>query len=495
MTIPEPLAHRLRRGDRLLGALLPMPNQPLLEHVGHAGFDFAVIDTEHGPGDQLPLMQHLTTADVFGLDTLVRVGAPHEALRALDLGASGIVAPHVSSVDDARAMVAAVQYPPLGNRGFATYTRTGRYGRSDAAEHLARTRDEVIVFAMIEDPAGVGAARAIAELEGISGLLVGPADLACVLGVPGRWDDPRVVAAIRSVRDDAHAVGGAVLSICADAATAREHFAAGSDAVVYNVQGALSTMFEGLARARPSGSRATFTATGRETLVLLPGMLGTAGTWDDVAGELIDDIHCRVARIDLDDSISDMADTVLADAPDRFALAGHSLGAIVALEVVRRTPHRVTRLALLNASAREGSEVQQAAWSQLLGRLDTEPFATVATELARANLPLHRRDDGDLVTRGERMAARVGADGLRRQLAAQSTRPDSRPHLHDIDVATLVVSGAEDQVCPPPLQAELAAGIPDATHLVLDAVGHMAPMEDPAAVAGALRDWLGIGGQ
>jgi pimeloyl-ACP methyl ester carboxylesterase len=79
---------------------------------------------------------------------------------------------------------------------------------------------------------------------------------------------------------------------------------------------------------------------------------------------------------------------------------------------------------------------------------------------------------------------------MRRQLAAQSTRPDSRPHLSTVGVPALVLSGAVDEVCPVALQEELAAGIPDAEHVVLADVGHMAPMEEPGAVAEAIRAWL-----
>ncbi len=227
----------------------------------------------------------------------------------------------------------------------------------------------------------------------------------------------------------------------------------------------------------------------REPLILLPGMLGDARLWEDVALALVDAAEPRVARIDLDDSIAEMAASVLAAAPPRFALAGHSLGAIVALEIARRGPGRVTRLALLNASALPASDAQLATWSDLRLRILDGGFAGVAEELASANLPVGRRD-GPLVGVGVEMAQTVGASGLLRQLTAQGTRPDSRPSLAAIRVPTLVLGGAADEVCPNERQLELADGIAGARHVLLDGIGHLSPLEDPEAVASHLEAWL-----
>lgn len=181
---------------------------------------------------------------------------------------------------------------------------------------------------------------------------------------------------------------------------------------------------------------------------------------------------------------------MLAEAPARFALAGHSLGGIVTLEVLRRAPHCVTRLALCNTTGRDASAAQQEGWSGLAVRSRQDDFRDLARELATANLPDHRRGDDALVQAGARMTLDVGPDGVRRQLAAQATRPDNRPSLARVRVPTLALSGSRDEVCPVTLQEELAAGIPDALHAIVDDAGHMAPMEDPQSVAAHLRAWL-----
>ena len=150
----------------------------------------------------------------------------------------------------------------------------------------------------------------------------------------------------------------------------------------------------------------------------------------------------------------------------------------------------MTRLALLNASARPASEEQLAAWEQLRRRVAAGDFGALAADFAAANLPARRRGDAALVARVEAMARAVGPRALLRQLDAQAGRPDNRAWLGRIGVPALVLSGAEDEVCPPPLQDELAAGIPGAVHATVADAGHMAALEQPAAVAGHMLEWL-----
>ena len=224
-------------------------------------------------------------------------------------------------------------------------------------------------------------------------------------------------------------------------------------------------------------------------LMLLSGMLGDQTLWADVSRELADVALPGPRPIDEHDTITAMAASVLAQAPPRFAVAGHSLGGIVALEIVRQAPDRVTHLALLDTSAWPATPAQLDAWAAMAARTRAGEFAAVAAELGRHTLPEGHRTEA-LVARNTAMADTVGADGLLRQLAAQATRPDARPLLPTLDVPTLVVAGALDHVCPPVRQEELAAGIPGARLVVVDDAGHMAPLESPHAVAGALRAWL-----
>ena len=479
---------RVRGGHRLLGALVRMPNEGLVELAGLVGLDFVVIDTEHGPGDQIALQHHILAAHAGGTAVLVRIGSATEILRALDLGAEGIIAPHVSSPAQAQHVVQAAHYPPRGQRGFATYTRAGRYGLSDPVDHLTAGA-ETVVIAMIEDAAGLAASHAIAAVEGIDGLLLGPADFACELEITGQTQDPRVQNAASTVRSNAQANHRTAVSIVSNASAAQHSFTAGNSMVIYNVQHALGALFTELAHAR-ADSIGPPPSSEPEPLVLLSGMLGDASEWDEVAAALGDGAAVRTSRIDLDDSIAEMAQSVLAEAPATFALAGHSLGAIVAMEIARRAPSRVTRLALLNASGRAASDTQQAAWAEWAARVSGGEFAAVAAELAQATLPTSKRGDPHLVGRNERMAYTVGGDGFLRQLTAQHTRPDSLATLGQLKIPVIIVTGELDEVCPPILQEELTAAFTEATHVRIADTGHMTPLEAPEQVAAHLRQWL-----
>ena len=488
---PATLKQRLADRQQLLGPLLRMPNETLVELTGLVGMDFVVIDTEHGPGDQIPLGQHLTAAAAAGIPALVRVGQLSEILRVLDLGAAGIIVPHIATVEQAQAAVRASSYPPRGDRGFATYSRAGRLGLADAADHL-RAAAETAVVLMIEDAQGVAAAEQIASVPGVDGLFVGPADLAVALGRPGDQSGPQVQQAIHSVHDAARRAGAAVVSIAGDAESARNHFAAGSTMVIYNAMAALGQLFTGLAAGRPAvvGSGAEPVDPGTAApLVLVPGMLSTPRVWDAVVPLLDPAVPVTGIRIDRDDTVAGMAESVLAQAPQRFSLAGHSLGGIVALEIARRAPERIQRLVLLNCSARGPSPAQLDAWSELADRTESGHFEDVVAEQATVNLGPAAADP-DLVSAWSADARSVGPDGLLRQLAAHRTRPESRSTLAATTVPTLVISGGRDRVCPRELQDELAQGLPAARLVVLEEAGHLSPLDSPGPIALLLNEFL-----
>lgn len=458
---------------------------------GLVGMDFVVIDTEHGPGDQIPLTAHLTAAAAAGIPALVRIGNVSEILRVLDLGAAGVIAPHISTVEEAEGVVRAASYPPRGERGFATYTRSGRHGLIDATEHLENARSRTAIILMIEDGAGVRAAEQIASVEGVDALFVGPADLAVAMGFPGQQGAPAVVAAIAEVHDAARRAGVAVVSITADPAIAREHFAGGSNMVLYNVLSALGVLFTSLAGGRGESSVPARGASSAIAypVVFLPGMLGTARLWDDVLADFADPVRAVTGRIDLDDSIGGMAESVLAAAPERFHLVGHSLGGVVALEIARRAPHRVGRMALVNASGRGPSAEQLDAWSELANRTRVGDFERLMSEQADVNLgPI--AGTPRLRERWQTAAHQVGPEGFLRQLTAQSGRPDSLPTLATLGVPALVVSGGLDRVCPPELQRELVAGIPGCRYVTVAGAGHMSPLDSAPELAMVLSEFL-----
>lgn len=227
------LKARLAAGERVLGVLLRMPGEELVEMVAVAGFDFVLVDGEHGPADVTELRRHLAAAQLYDVPVLVRVGAAEPALvlRAIDAGAAGVVAPHVDTPEQAAALVDSAHYPPLGHRGFATYGRAGRFGLVDPREHQERMLAETLVFGMIESPAGVRRAAEIAAVEGLDGIMVGVADLAA----SSTADDPEPAEGIRRVHQVLADQGRWRMDIVNSLASAKTSFDDGAQLVVYNL--------------------------------------------------------------------------------------------------------------------------------------------------------------------------------------------------------------------------------------------------------------------
>jgi len=213
---PRPeLVERLHRGEELIGLIVKMPNHAVLEVAGHLGFDFALIDTEHGASETDDLENHLRAAGSADLDVVVRVGENSQlpVLRALDAGAKGVIVPHIDTPQDAEAAVRAAHYPPLGDRGLAASTRAGRFSTGTMADHLERARRQTAVIVQIEDQKAVDNAFKIAATEHVDAVWLGPGDLSMSLGFPGELDHPLVAGAIDSIVNDVRRAGNTALCV------------------------------------------------------------------------------------------------------------------------------------------------------------------------------------------------------------------------------------------------------------------------------------------
>jgi pimeloyl-ACP methyl ester carboxylesterase len=231
----------------------------------------------------------------------------------------------------------------------------------------------------------------------------------------------------------------------------------------------------------------------RMPLVLLPGLLCDARLWRHQVENLADIADVTVADLTRDDTMAGMAARVLAAAPDRFALAGLSMGGYAALAVMRAAPARVSRLALLDTSAQADTDERRQVRRELNARARAGRFAEIPPLLLQTLIHPARRDDRVLTTTILSMAMTIGADGFLRQQAAIMDRPDSRPGLGAIACPTLVLCGRQDERTPLALHEEIAAAIPGAQLTVIEDCGHMSTLERPEAVTVALRRWLAAG--
>ena len=193
------LKARLAARELVIGTFVKTPSPIIVEVLALTDLACLCIDAEHAPFDRGAIDQCVMAARAGGMETLVRLPAtaPEHVLNALDCGATGIVAPHVRSADEARALVRMCRYG-AGGRGYAGSSRAAGYTTRTMAANLAGAAERTVIVAQIEDPEAIDAIEAIAQVEGIDALFVGRADLTVAYGAATQ-DDPRVVAAVEAV--------------------------------------------------------------------------------------------------------------------------------------------------------------------------------------------------------------------------------------------------------------------------------------------------------
>ncbi|HWA04574.1 MAG TPA: alpha/beta hydrolase [Rhizomicrobium sp.] len=230
-------------------------------------------------------------------------------------------------------------------------------------------------------------------------------------------------------------------------------------------------------------------------LVLLPGMLCDAAFWRaqiDALGDVADAI---VPSFGVLDSFDAMADAVLAGAPDRFALAGHSMGGRVALEILRRAPERVLKLGLFATDYRGHADEQaraaeEARRTAILARIDAEGMEGFARFWAPQVIAPGNMGDPALVGEAVAMMARHDRAACAAQTLAGLTRRDQADVLAAVACPTLVLAGREDKLRPVAVHADMAARVSGSRLSVIEHAAHMIAMEQPAAVAAEMRRWL-----
>ncbi len=225
-------------------------------------------------------------------------------------------------------------------------------------------------------------------------------------------------------------------------------------------------------------------------LVLVPGLISSPRIYAPVIPALWRLAPVMVANHIRDDSMAAIARRILAEAPPRFALAGHSMGGYIAFEIMRQAPERVGRLALINTQARPDMPEASARRRTMITRAKDGDYHTVVDELFSGFVHPSRRDDPRLRQMVHDMAEEVGVLGFIRQLTAIMARPDSRPTLTAIRCPTLVLTGDTYTTSPNSLSKEMADGIDGSWMVVLENCGHLPQPEQPEETAQALMEWL-----
>lgn len=232
-----------------------------------------------------------------------------------------------------------------------------------------------------------------------------------------------------------------------------------------------------------------------ETLVLVPGLMCDHAVWQPVIPALSAQRRCVVIDHGDSEDLSDMAVRLLAQAPSRFALAGHSMGGRVALEVMRLAPERVTHLALMDTgylpkAAGQAGEDEVAKRQALLQIARAQGVRAMARDWVQGMVHPARLGDAPLIESILDMFERKSSDLFARQIKALLNRPDATPVLQALRLPTLVQCGRQDSWANLAQHQAMHALAPGARLDVIEDAGHMAPMERPDAVAASLLGWL-----
>jgi 4-hydroxy-2-oxoheptanedioate aldolase len=216
------LKAKLSRQDFVLGTFLEIPSPQLVEILGLAGFDFVIIDREHGSIDLAQTEGLIRACLSTDISPMVRVAQCDPVLirQPLDMGAVGVHVPQVASVESAALAVRSSRFHPCGERGIQPFVRAASYRAHPTAEYLAQTAEDTAMVFHIEGKQGIEAVDGILALEGTDVVFIGPYDLSQSLGMPGEVEHPLVREAMVEVVEKSKRAGKCVGTFCDDIASA-----------------------------------------------------------------------------------------------------------------------------------------------------------------------------------------------------------------------------------------------------------------------------------
>jgi 2-keto-3-deoxy-L-rhamnonate aldolase RhmA len=199
--------HAIAAGKLQIGLWSSLCSNIVTEVIAHSGFDWIVLDSEHSPNEIPALLSQLQSMEGGTATPVVRPAWNDAVLakRCLDIGAQTLLFPYVQSAEEAKRAVASTRYPPQGVRGVAVATRAGRYGRTPG--YLTKANDEICVLVQVETKAALGELEAIAKVEGVDGVFIGPSDLAASMGHTGNPQHPEAQKAMQDAVNRLKALG------------------------------------------------------------------------------------------------------------------------------------------------------------------------------------------------------------------------------------------------------------------------------------------------
>lgn len=251
MMMENPVKQKLRNGEKTVGAFLGIYCPELVEMIGYSGFEFIIIDDEHGAFSPRELEHMIRAAENVNLVPIVRVSYdPSGIQKALDRGAKGIQVPMVNSKEEAEQVIRRAKFPPAGQRGAAFITRPARYGLDHGKPYVDAADENVLVIVHIETPEAVERFEEIVGVPGIDLAFIGPTDLSISMGYKEEGaSHPEVQKTIRQLHERARKQNIPLGTIAANAAGVRQELEAGTSLVAVVVTSVIMSAFTELVKA------------------------------------------------------------------------------------------------------------------------------------------------------------------------------------------------------------------------------------------------------
>ena len=232
---PGYFRRKLKNGDVVFGVFCKTTSPEMIECLGHAGFDFCILDQEHGPIGMETLQNLVRAAEMSGICPIVRAGEINESgiSHPLDVGVAGVQVPQVNSLEDAKRVIELSRYAPHGKRGVCRFVRAARYSDMDRAEYFASANETVIVLQL--EGSAIAAYEEVVKLSDVDVFFIGPYDISQTLGMTGQIDAPAVQAKVREIIGLIKASGKAAGIFADTIEQARRWVDAGCQYIAYSV--------------------------------------------------------------------------------------------------------------------------------------------------------------------------------------------------------------------------------------------------------------------
>ena len=234
------LKEKIMKNENTLGVFQVLGDASIAEIIGYAGFDYVLIDTEHGPFEIQAAQEYIRAAKLAGTTPLARVkdSSRNSILKMLDVGAQGLVIPHLHEVEEIKRVVEYGKYYPIGDRGFGATSGntflTAEYTKQGIKELFNIHNEETLIIPQCETKESLENIEEIVKVEGVDGIFIGPYDLSVSLGVPGEVEGPIIQDAIKRVVAAAKAEGKFTISYTDRVAAIEDVYALGVDSVTFS---------------------------------------------------------------------------------------------------------------------------------------------------------------------------------------------------------------------------------------------------------------------